>query len=74
MKSPMAGRNQRERKMKTIFNAANLHDRTSRELEAMKDEISKDLGTCEQRRRQDAAALAKIRTVEAQRRATIPRV
>lgn len=72
MKSPMAGRDNRERKMKTIFNAANLHCRTSRELEGMKDEIRKDLGACEQRRRQHGASLAKIRTIQSQRRTMRP--
>lgn len=74
MKSPMAGRDKRERKMRPIFNTASLHCRSSRELEGMKDEIRKDLGTCEQRRRQHAASLAKIRTIEAQRRMRHPRL
>jgi hypothetical protein len=71
MKSPMAGRN-RERKMKTIFNAATLHHRTSRELAGMKDEIQKDLGACAQRARRDQAALAQINRAQAQRRVMRP--
>jgi hypothetical protein len=58
--------------MKTIFNAASLQHRSNRELEGMKAEIRKDLGSCEHRRRRDQAALADIRTVQGQRRITRP--
>lgn len=60
--------------MTMIFNTADLHRRTSRELAGMKDEISRDIGACEQRRRQHAASLAKIRAIEAQRRMMRPRL
>ena len=60
--------------MNTIINTANLQHRTSRELAGMKDEIRKDLGACEQRRRRDLASLANIRNVEAQRRRMVPRL
>jgi len=58
--------------MKTIFNAASLQHRSNRELEGMKAEIRKDLGSCEQRRRRDQAALGQIRTVQGQRRSLRP--
>jgi hypothetical protein len=54
--------------MKTIFNTASLQARTNPELEGMKNDIRKDLGACEQRRRRDQSALSSIRTVQALRR------
>ena len=46
--------------------------RTNRELDGMKEEIRKDIGYCEQRRRKNCAALADIRRVQAQRRIMRP--
>jgi hypothetical protein len=51
---------------------ANLQFRTNRELEGMKEEIRKDLGCCEERRRKNHAALGDIRRVQAQRRIMRP--
>lgn len=51
---------------------ADLQKRTNRELAALKDEIRKDIGACEQRRRKGCSALEDIRKVQAQRRITPP--
>jgi hypothetical protein len=51
---------------------ADLQARTNRELDGMKEEIRKDLGCIEQRRRQDYAALADIRRVQRQRKIMRP--
>ena len=55
-----------------LISKADLHKKTDRELAGMKDEIRKDIGNCEQRRRRDQAALTAIRTVQAQRRILRP--
>ena len=57
--------------MKLIFNAQARH-LTNRQLDGMIDDIRRDLGACDQRRRSDFAALAKIRTIQAQRRIMRP--
>ena len=51
---------------------ADLHKRTNRELAALKDEIRKDIGACEERRRKGCSALEDIRKVQAQRRIAPP--
>ena len=52
-------------KLTALFNA---QGKTSRELDAMREEICKDLGNCEQRRRHNCALLANVQRVQAQRR------
>lgn len=49
--------------IKAEFNA-----RTNRELDGMREEIRKDIGYCEQRRRHNQAALAQVKRVQAQRK------
>lgn len=55
-----------------LISKSELFNKSSRALEGMSEEIRKDLGDCEQRRRRDHAALATIRTVQAQRRIQRP--
>lgn len=55
-----------------LISKADLYKKTDRELAGMKDEIRKDIGNCEQRRRRNQAALAAVRTVQAQRRIMRP--
>jgi hypothetical protein len=55
-----------------IMSRSDLYRKTTRELEGMKEEIRKDIGSCEQRRRKDYAALADVRKVQAQRRIMRP--
>ncbi len=49
-----------------------LYYRSTRELAGMAEEIRKDIGNCEQRRRQNYAALANIRKVQTQRKIVRP--
>lgn len=55
-----------------LTSKADLYRRTNRELDGMRDEIRKDVGNCEQRKRRDHAALQEIRTVQGQRRILRP--
>lgn len=55
-----------------IMSLTDVYNRTTRELDGMKEDIRKDAGACEQRRRKDYAALADIRKVQAQRRIMRP--
>jgi hypothetical protein len=72
MKGSMPGpRNEKEETMK-LMSKADMYRRTNRELAGMKEEIRKDIGNCEQRRRRDHAALADIRKVQGQRRILRP--
>ena len=57
--------------MKQIFNAQARH-LTNHELDGIIDELRRDLGACEQRRRSDTASLALIRAVQMQRRRLRP--
>ena len=57
--------------MKMIFNAHAKHFTTG-EIEGIIDELRRDIGACEQRRRCDIASLALIRTVQMQRRRLRP--
>jgi hypothetical protein len=64
---------QKEETMK-LMSQADMYRRTNRELAGMKDEIRKDIGSCEQQRRRDYAALADIRKVQGQRRILRPNI
>jgi hypothetical protein len=55
-----------------IMKLSDLYAKSARELEGMKEEIRKDIGACEQRRRRNYAAVADIRKVQAQRRIMRP--
>jgi hypothetical protein len=51
---------------------ADLYKKTNRELAALKEQVRKDIGNCEQQRRKDYAALEDIRKVQGQRRIMRP--
>jgi len=55
-----------------LISKSELFNKSSRALEGMSEEIRKDLGNCEQRRRRDHAALVTIRTVQGHRRTQRP--
>ena len=55
-----------------LMSKADLCRRTNRELAGMKDEIRKEIGNCEHKRRKGYAALQDIRTVQGQRRVLRP--
>jgi hypothetical protein len=55
-----------------LISKADLQRRSNREISGMTDEIRKDLGYLEKRKRQDLTALANIRTVQGQRRTMRP--
>jgi len=55
-----------------LMSRGDMYRRTSRELDGMRDEIRKDIGNCERRKRRDLAALADIRAVQGQRKVQRP--
>jgi hypothetical protein len=54
--------------MKLIFSKAAMWRVNNRKLDALTAEIRRDIGYCEQRKREDYAQLEDIRKVEAHRR------
>jgi len=58
--------------MKIIINRSDLHRRSDRELAGMAEQLRKEAGSCEQRRRKVYAAVADIRRVQAQRKIMRP--
>ena len=52
--------------MKLIFSKAAMWNMNNRRLDALKAEIRRDIGCCEQRKRKDYAALDDIRKVQGQ--------
>ena len=54
--------------MKLIFSKAAMWNMNNRRLDALKADISRDIGYCEQRKRKDYAALDEIRKVQRQPR------
>ena len=72
MKSPMAGRDNKESKMKKIFNDENLHCRSTRELEGLQCQIRKDIAVREHRRREADAACARLTALRARLAAPRP--
>ena len=68
MKGSMPGPRQMEENMKLIFSKAAMWQVNNRKLDALTAEIRRDIGYCEQRKREDYAQLEEIRKVEAKRR------
>ena len=54
--------------MKLIFSKAAMWTMNNRRLDALKADIRRDIGYCEQRKRKDYAALDEIRKVQGQPR------
>ena len=54
--------------MKLIFSKAAMWQVTDRKLDALTAELRRDIGWCEQRKREDYAQLEDIRKVEQKRR------
>jgi hypothetical protein len=54
--------------MKLIFSKAAMWNVNNRKLDALVAEVRRDIGYCEQRKREDYAKLEDIRKVQAQRR------
>jgi hypothetical protein len=55
-----------------LISKADLYKKTNRELAALKEQVRKDIGNCEQQRRKDYTALEDIRKVQGQRRIMRP--
>ena len=68
MKGSMPGPRIVEENMKLIFSKAAMWQVNNRKLDALTAEIRRDIGYCEQRKREDYAELEDIRKVEAKRR------
>jgi hypothetical protein len=71
MKSPMAGRNKRERTMK-IISKADMWRVNDRRLDGMTAEIRRNIGAAEQQIRKDYAAIKDIRQAQSGRRIMRP--
>jgi hypothetical protein len=68
MKRLHAGASTQEEDMKLIFSKAAMWRVNNRKLDALTVEVRRDIGYCEQRKREDYAQLEDIRKVEAHRR------